>query len=103
MTRVAKIAAEDPALTVKLLQLVNSAFFGMPRKINSPLEAVILLGLKTLRAIVIACQLFEDVGRDTEDSTQLARLWGNSSRRFLSTNGGQPHERRKITSITDGR
>jgi len=78
VSNAAKIVARDPALSVKLMQLVNSAFFGMPRKINSPHEAVVLLGLRTLRAIVVAGRLFEFVGGAPEHSARIASLWSHS-------------------------
>ncbi len=74
----AQIVSRDPALTVKVMQLVNSAFFGIPRKISSAHDAVSLLGLKTLHAIVVAGRLFEIVDDPHADRARLARLWATS-------------------------
>jgi HD-like signal output (HDOD) protein len=78
VVEVARIVARDPALTVKLIQLVNSAFFGMPRKISRPHDAVVLLGLSTLRAIVVAGRIFEFVAHSSANSAQLSKLWIDS-------------------------
>src|SRR5579872_4509989 len=41
------IVAQDVAMTAKVLQLVNSSFFGTTRQITRPTEAVIYLGTST--------------------------------------------------------
>lgn len=56
--RVSAIVAKDIGMTSKLLQLVNSAFFGLPQPINDPREAVMYLGLATVRALVLSLQVF---------------------------------------------
>ena len=43
----------DPALTAKILQLVNSGFFGLPRNVSDVIEASQLLGVGTLQSIVL--------------------------------------------------
>jgi HD-like signal output (HDOD) protein len=46
-------------MAVKVLQLVNSAFFGSARSVSSVLQAVRFLGLSSLRSLVLADALFE--------------------------------------------
>jgi putative nucleotidyltransferase with HDIG domain len=48
------ILRQDPGLTANLLKLANSAYFGIPSKVGSVRQAVILLGLKRLTQMVIA-------------------------------------------------
>ncbi len=55
---VADIIAQDIAMTAKILQVVNSAFFGLPTRVESPLRAVNLLGLETVRALVLTVGIF---------------------------------------------
>ena len=43
--KVAEIIAKDPAMTAKVMQLANSAFFGRPRSVSNPFEAVAYVGL----------------------------------------------------------
>ena len=56
--RIADIAARDPALSAKLLQLSNSAFFGFSRRVFSVAEAVQLLGVGVIQSIALAVPLF---------------------------------------------
>jgi putative nucleotidyltransferase with HDIG domain len=52
--RIEAILRYDPGLTANLLRLANSAYFGMPSKVGSVRQAVILLGLKRMIQMVIA-------------------------------------------------
>ena len=54
VARIEKILRQDAGLTANLLKLANSAYFGIPSKIGSVRQAVLLLGLKRLIQMVIA-------------------------------------------------
>ena len=56
--KVAEIISADLAMTAKILQVVNSAFFGLVRKINNPREAVMMLGTETIKALVLSVKIF---------------------------------------------
>jgi HD-like signal output (HDOD) protein len=55
---VARIIERDVGLCAKLLQLVNSAFFGLPRKISSLAETVTYLGIVTIKNLALALETF---------------------------------------------
>lgn len=55
---IADIIARDPAMTAKILQLANSAFFGVRRRIASPKDAVLYLGLDTLKSLALSVKVF---------------------------------------------
>ncbi len=48
------VLRHDPGLTGNLLKLANSAYFGIPSKVSSVRQAVLLLGLKKLIQLVVA-------------------------------------------------
>jgi len=56
--KVGEIISTDLAMTAKILHVVNSAFFGLVRKINNPKEAVMLLGTETIKALVLSVKIF---------------------------------------------
>jgi HD-like signal output (HDOD) protein len=58
-------------MTAKILQLVNSAFFGLPRQITNPADAVAYLGLATVRALAFSAEIFS---RFDPDQCRLFRL-----------------------------
>lgn len=59
MATVAAIVERDMAITGKLLCLVNSALFALPRRTTSVRDAVAYLGLGTLRSLVLSIETFQ--------------------------------------------
>ena len=57
-TKVADAISQDMAMTAKVLQMANSAFFGRRRRVSDPLQAVQLLGLNTVKALVLSAYAF---------------------------------------------
>jgi HD-like signal output (HDOD) protein len=45
-------------MTAKILQLINSAFFGLPRQTSNLTEAMAYLGLATVRALAFSVEMF---------------------------------------------
>jgi HD-like signal output (HDOD) protein len=58
MDHVAEIISRDIGMTAKLLQLVNSAFFGLAQPIHNPREAVVYLGMDTVRSLALSAGIF---------------------------------------------
>jgi putative nucleotidyltransferase with HDIG domain len=54
ISEIEEILRYDPGLTANVLKLANSAYFGIPSKIGSLRQAVIVLGLKRLIQLVVA-------------------------------------------------
>jgi|HubBroStandDraft_6_1064221.scaffolds.fasta_scaffold01289_11 HD-like signal output (HDOD) protein len=57
--KVDELIGADMAMTAKVLKLVNSAFFCLPSEVSRASHAVKLLGLDTLRALVLTAHVFE--------------------------------------------
>ncbi len=55
---VARVIASDTALTVKVLQIANSAFFRRSRRISNIEQAVQYLGFQTVRNLVMCAEVF---------------------------------------------
>lgn len=58
MDDIGTLVESDVAMCAKVLQLVNSSFFGLGRTIASAREAVIYLGIAPLRALVVSAGTF---------------------------------------------
>ncbi len=63
---IGEIISQDIAMTAKILQLVNSAFFGLYQTVESPARAVKLLGLDTVKALVLVTQIFSESKVETD-------------------------------------
>jgi HD-like signal output (HDOD) protein len=73
-----QIISRDVGMSAKILQLVNSAFFGLPRQVASPAQAVVLLGFDTVRSLVLSVHLFSTLGRSTLAGLPLKALSDHS-------------------------
>jgi HD-like signal output (HDOD) protein len=56
--KVARIVESDVGISAKVLQLVNSAFFGVARSITNIQNAVSYLGMNTLKSLVLSVEVF---------------------------------------------
>ncbi len=52
-----KLISNDPALSSRILKVVNSAFYGLPGQVGSINRAIVLLGLNAVKNIAIAASL----------------------------------------------
>lgn len=77
ITELAEILERDPSLAAKVLQAVNSAMFGAGRKIVSLTEALQIIGLHVLRALVLTIQVF-DFYKNPRLKDELHKVWMHS-------------------------
>jgi putative nucleotidyltransferase with HDIG domain len=77
--RIAEIASKDPALSAKLLQISNSAFFGFSRKVYSVEEAVQMLGVGVIQSLALAVPLFTAFDRKKCPSFHIDQVWEHSA------------------------
>jgi HD-like signal output (HDOD) protein len=74
--KIGDLVAQDMGMCAKVLQLANSAFFGLSCHVSSPQQAVSLIGIENLKALVLSVQVFSDFGGQiTHD---LGFLWQHS-------------------------
>lgn len=74
---VAGIIEADLAMSAKVLHLVNSAFFGLFQKAETPARAVNLLGLDTIKALTLGVEVFSDQ-KMSSSVIPLSTLWEHS-------------------------
>lgn len=49
----ASLISQDPGLTIRLLQIANSPFYGLSREVESISQAVSILGTERIRELVL--------------------------------------------------
>ncbi len=69
-----EVVASDPNLTVAVLRVANSAFFGFPGKIDSLSRAVSMLGIGQLHDLVLATSAIASL-KLPNDIMPLKRFW----------------------------
>jgi putative nucleotidyltransferase with HDIG domain len=91
---VAGIVERDVALCAKILQLVNSAFFGLPRRVSSIAEAVTYLGITVIRNLALALEAFAGSDSDEERASMQrhALLTGKIARALFRSNHARAEE-----------
>jgi HD-like signal output (HDOD) protein len=62
LAEVAGLLEEDPALAAKVLQVVNSAFFGLPQRIANVGQAITYLGTEMVKALVLSVEAGSALG-----------------------------------------
>lgn len=77
LAKIGAIISKDIAMTAKILQLVNSAFFGMPQHISSPAHAATLLGVNIVKALVLSVKIFSSYSTSMSEQLNIKRLWNH--------------------------
>jgi len=80
----ARVIAADPAMTARLLKLVNSAFWGMRGRVESVSRAVSLLGMLQVHDLVLAASVAAAFDRVQPKLMDVARFWRGSVARALA-------------------
>ena len=76
---VGSIIARDIGMTAKILQMVNSAFFGVTHKVSKPEQAATLLGLEKIKSLVLTVGIFSQFETELFPEFDLKHLWNHSS------------------------
>ena len=78
VAQVGALIGRDAAMTAKVLQLVNSALVGLPNLVTSPVQAASLLGVDTLRTLVLTIKIFESYRGADLGGLSLEDMWDHS-------------------------
>jgi HD-like signal output (HDOD) protein len=76
--RIGDIISKDLTMTAKILQMVNSAFFGLPQNINDPVQAANFLGMDTIKSLVLFHHLFSMFEKIESVQDYLKKMWDHS-------------------------
>ena len=77
---IGKIIATDPAISYKILTMVNSAYFGLPNEVFSINQAIILLGRFRIKQILIGTLLGDVFRGFSNEYFSLEEFWQHSIR-----------------------
>lgn len=77
---VAKVVASDQSLMARVLRIVNSAFYGLPRRVSTLTQATVLLGMNAIKNMALSVTVFDTFGSDTEGDALFSReqFWYHS-------------------------
>lgn len=76
---VAQVISSDPAITAKVLRVVNSSFYGFPNRITTITHAIVILGFNTIKSIVLSSSMFDVFKKGAHsDSFDRTDFWKHS-------------------------
>lgn len=76
IAKVGEIIDRDVGMTAKILQLVNSAFFGLRHHVSTPSQAASLLGLDVIRSLVLATEVFSSF-KGAASGIDIGAMWAH--------------------------
>ncbi len=76
--RIGALISQDLGMTAKVLQLVNSSYFGLPVHVNDAGHAAALLGLNTLKPLVLTASIFRQLEKSRVSTTFLETVLAHS-------------------------
>ncbi len=91
---VSKILSEDPSMSAKVLKMTNSAFYGLPREIDSVQQAVMIIGFEAVKNLVLSASVLEMFKGNKINADFQERFWRHS----LATAFGSRLVARKLKS-----
>ncbi len=74
----AKVVQNDPALAGKILKMVNSCLFGMSREIASINQAMVILGIRSVKVMILSFSLVDMLKKDKEGGLDYDTYWRRS-------------------------
>lgn len=78
---VVEVIGNDPALTAKMMKVSNSSMFGMSKQVSSLKQAMVVLGMRTVKIMALGFSLVEALNDKKGSGFDYAKYW----RRSLST------------------
>ncbi len=80
MADVADILSHDPAMCARMLKVANSAFFGVPSKVETVKAAIRLLGTQQVHDLVLAATIGKSFSDIPDNLVDMEDFWVNSVR-----------------------
>lgn len=75
---VGELVEQDLGISAKLLQVINSAYFGLQQRISSPADAVLHLGMETTASLVLALEVFAHFDHLHPNYFAIDHVWRHS-------------------------
>jgi putative nucleotidyltransferase with HDIG domain len=73
----AKVIMKDPAMTTKILRVVNSPYYGLGRQVSSVSQAVVTLGTRQVTALALSTSVY-GMTDNWKSSFDRVRFWRHS-------------------------
>lgn len=76
---ISEVIAADASLTARILRLANSSYYGLPRRVEAVSVAVPLLGIRTIRRLVLSVSTYDIMNQKLGGyGHEEGQLWAHS-------------------------
>ncbi|WP_250658658.1 HDOD domain-containing protein [Alkalimarinus coralli] len=73
-----QVIEHDPILTIKVLKLVNSAYFGLSQEVTSVNHSVVYVGINTIKNVAISVATTGALPKNNKAGLNMNRFWAHS-------------------------
>lgn len=78
MSDVCKVVEQDPAMAAKILKVSNSSYYGMKQFVGTIKLALVILGVREVRNIVLGISVFDTIKDETVPVKVVQDIWHSS-------------------------
>jgi diguanylate cyclase (GGDEF)-like protein len=78
IAEIARVISRDPALTGKILRTVNSSFYGRSQAVSTISQALVILGLQSVKTLVLGFSLVSNISKTKARGFQHIYYWKRS-------------------------
>ena len=78
ITEIARVITKDPALSGKMLKTVNSSFYGRSKNVSTISQALVILGLQSVRTLVLGFSLVTTLSKNKSKTFPHNSFWKRS-------------------------
>lgn len=75
---IGQVIAKDPALSARLLKLVNSPFYGFQARIDTISRAITIVGVNDLQNLILATSVVDSFNRISSELVDMTDFWMQS-------------------------
>ncbi len=75
---IGEVISQDPALSIKLLRIVNSAFYGFPSRIDTISRAITIVGTRELTDLILGSSAIQVFSRLPNRLINMRQFWEHS-------------------------
>ena len=96
LREISEIIASDAPLSAKVLQVVNSPFYGLSNRITSVHQAMVYLGLNTVKNLALSFSLINNFSNKNKTSFNHVQFWKDSligavAAKLITEKANKPH------------
>jgi putative nucleotidyltransferase with HDIG domain len=78
MSEISAVIQRDPPLTAKILRISNSPYYGMKQYVGTLKLALVILGAREIRNIVLGISVMDTLADEKTDTRIVSDVWGHS-------------------------